>query len=331
MKRNNTLVWLIPLVILLLLIPFVVPSSLSVAGAEAADRDWDPAELPVYAPVELENPAPAPIPLDQPTLYAPHADAFLPDEAGYVDSTISVRVESHTYGKTNVIFTWIQIADATQLRTATYKPFPSKKTAKASVIARQEKAVIAMNGDWFMAEEKLKRGVVYRNGVCYREKDCGVYDALIIDNAGDFHIIRHAAAEEVKAYEGNIMHSFVFGPALVMDGELVNIDRSDSQDDWVIRHNEGWHGAQRSVLCQMGPLSYLIITTDGPEQTKGGGFSIAQIAQLAYDMGALQAYNMDGGSSAWLVLGGERINTRKTKNFRLVGDIVYFVTAEPEN
>ena len=336
MKRS--FLWIIPLAVFLLLLLVLVPNAMPVAEAEDLIKWYELEDLPVYQPVTLENPSPKPVPLGSSTPYAPHAEGFLPDDTGYVDSTISVRVEERHFegvrdGKkveTNIQFTWIQIADPTQLRTATYRPYPSKSTAKASKIAQANQSVLAISGDWFMSEEKLKRGVVYRNGTQYREKDCGVYDALIIDMQGDFHILRHAKVEDFAPYSGTIMHSFVFGPALVIDGELVKIDRNDDRDDWVIRHNEGWHGAQRNVLCQMGELSYLVITSDGPEQNPPhGGFSIQEIARLAYDMGAIQAFNLDGGSSAWLVLGDKRINTRNTKNFRQVGDIIYFVTAEP--
>ena len=50
---------------------------------------------------------------------------------------------------------------------------------------------------------------------------------------------------------------------------------------------------------------------------------------LTYALGAKQAFNLDGGSSTWLVLNDERINTMNTKNFRIVQDILYFATAEP--
>ena len=81
----------------------------------------------------------------------------------------------------------------------------------------------------------------------------------------------------------------------------------------------------------MGPLSYLVITAEGPEQSEGGGFSTDQMARLAYDMGAQQAFNLDGGTSACLVLGGERLNALGNggKSNRAVGDMVYFVTLEP--
>ena len=37
MKKNRPLLWLVPLIVLLLLVPFIVPSALPYAGAESTD------------------------------------------------------------------------------------------------------------------------------------------------------------------------------------------------------------------------------------------------------------------------------------------------------
>ena len=324
--QKKDLKWLIPLTLLLLCLPLLVPS----AVAEELP-DWlKEADLPVYEPVELENPDAEPLPLGDKAVYKPRADGFLPDNAGYLDSTLSVRIESRVIKDTRMQFTWIRIADPSQMRCAPYRSFTSDSRAKATMISRKvQGAVVAINGDWPASKEKRKHGLVVRNGDLIRTKDCERYDSLSIDMAGDFHIIRHAAEADYAAYEGNILHSFVFGPALVIDGEKVTVDRKKKMEDAMIRHCEGWHGAQRNVLCQMGPLSYLIITSEGPEQKKGTGLSIDEMSWLTYAIGAKQAFNLDGGSSTWLVLNDERINTMKTKNFRIVQDILYFATAEP--
>ena len=109
MKKKHTLVWLVPLILLLLLIPFLVPSALPYAGAE---------ELPVFTDVELANPAPEPVSLEpnpkyknsMVSRYAPHKDAFTNDPLGYQDGTICVKIEKRTVvngigGKTIVYFT----------------------------------------------------------------------------------------------------------------------------------------------------------------------------------------------------------------------------------
>ena len=106
MKKQRVLLWLIPLVILMLLIPFIVPSALPYAGAESAD-------LPAYAPVELANPHPDPLPMPDPKGkkdpygYAAHEDGFIYDEATkaaweYRDGTVYVKIDVRTIGKTKV-------------------------------------------------------------------------------------------------------------------------------------------------------------------------------------------------------------------------------------
>ena len=42
-----------------------------------------------------------------------------------------------------------------------------------------------------------------------------------------------------------------------------------------------------------------------------------------------QAFNLDGGSSATVVLNNEKINSLSTGKVRSIGDIVYFITAVP--
>ena len=99
MEKRRTLFWLIPLILLLVLIPFVVPSALPAAGAEGLD-------LPAYTPVELANPDPAPIDLAaQVVPFAPHAEGFLENNTGYVDSTIAVRIDERVIDGTKVLFT----------------------------------------------------------------------------------------------------------------------------------------------------------------------------------------------------------------------------------
>ncbi|MBR6954572.1 MAG: phosphodiester glycosidase family protein [Clostridia bacterium] len=312
--------------------PAEVPADTAPASFDdGVPRCYTPADLPVYEPVYLENLTPEPLPLDGKTPYAPHPGAFLPDNGGYVDSTLSVKIDTRTLGKTKVLFAWVTIADPSQLRTTTYRPFPSKAIGLVDAMAKRERAVLALNADWFMSEEKVTRGVIYRNGKLLREKDFGVYDALVIDDAGDLHIVRHAAVEDLAPWEGHILQSFVFGPGLVIDGELVQVYEDNELDRWAIRHSGGNKATQRCVLCQMDTLSYLVIVSEGPEQVSGAGFKINEMAQLAYDMGAVQAFNLDGGSSAWLVLGEKRVNTRdRNHKKRLVGDMLYFVTAEPD-
>ena len=334
MKKHSPLIWLLPLVLLLTLLPFLVPSSLPIAGAEGEE-----VTVPAYEPVTLNNPNPEPVRLNENgvPVYQPHPGAVQTDPPGYLDGTISVRTEERLLknkdGKnTKVLFTYVQIADPSQLRTAFVRPYPSQSEMFGDRLADREHAVLAINGDWVVGR---REGVVWRNGVMLREAsylNSKGYDALIIDTDGDFHILIHPELEELEAFEGRIMHSFVFGPALVVNGEPQVYDNNDYGSGAGMGLPKL---TQRQVFCQLDHLSYLIISTEGPEQTAGGGFTASEVAQIACDCGAQQAYNLDGGASTWTILAqGEdakptRINNIKGKR-RPITDIIYFVTAEPD-
>lgn len=332
--KNKTLAWLLPLILLLLLLPFVVPGAVVSADAEGNDF-YTPEDLPVFEPVLLENQHPEPLAMGDVAPFAPKAENFAPENGGYLDSTLYIQIEVRTLRNTKVFFTFVQIADPTQLRTAMAGPYPSTRSDKGPKVAKGKNTVVAVNGDWFSNKDNKGRGTIYRNGELIRTKAAGLYDSLIIDTAGDFHIIPHAEPEDFAPYEGRILHSFCFPSALIIDGELLTFDKKDKTTDQVFtHHNGGWKRAQRNVFCQLDTLTYLIITSEGPDQSKGGGLTIPEVAQLALDMGARQAFNLDGGSSAILMLNGQRLNClrkggKPPVNDRSVGDLIYFATAEP--
>lgn len=320
MKNRHPLVWLIPLIVLLMLVPFIVPSALPYAGAEAVD-------LPAYAPVELEKLEPGTLPMPSPrgadpNAYKPHEDGFvMDDETGvpweYRDETIYVKIETRTIERTKVCFTWVQISDPNQLRTHCTGTESNPMTE-----AKKAGALLAITGDSYSLH---KDGIIYRNTELMRpERSFNHSDALLIDTEGRFHIFRRPADDAFAPYVGNILHSFLFGPALVIDGELQNFE------DTRYGLNVGMLKlTQRQALCEMGPLSYLILTTEGPNESRGGGFTIPQLAKLAYDMGAKNAYNLDGGNTVALILNGVKMNRFGKGGYRPITDLIYFVTAKP--
>lgn len=293
---------------------FLIPSSVPFAGAEEA--------IPEYEPVKLAATSVEPLEMGEIAPYAPLKSGFLKNKGGYLDDTISVQIKTTRAYDTKVFLTYVQIADPTQLRTApaqanTFNPdkYRSKKIVNADIIAKRCKAVLAINGDYFIDR---KEGCIVRNGVRLRSADFGVFDCLIIDTNGDFHILKTPTEAEFDAFEGEVMHSFSFGPGLVIDGE--------AQTDY----NAGTMGgtskkAQRQVICQMDKLSYLIVTTHGPEQSGSEGMSLKQLQAFLMELGVQQAYNLDGGSSTWLVLNNDKINH---KSKRGIADIIYFATAQ---
>ena len=340
MKKRSPLAWLIPLILLLLLIPFIVPSALP--GAYAAKKikmeDLSTVDLPEYEPVELANPEPGTVPTEEidwgkrgakreKVLFKPHWKGLITNEngknRGYLDGTISVKIEERVIKNTKVFFTWVKIADPSQFRAQFANPYPGTAEADADRLAGRENAVLTINGD---SCAHIKAGTVIRNGVEYRRVDAKRYQQLVVDKSGDFHILENPTAEDLDAYAGNILHSFIFGPALVIDGVKQEIgEQRDYGSGITFKKN-----AQRQVLCQIEPLSYLIVTTEGPEQSEGGGFTLYEMTDLVFEMGVQTAYNLDGGCTTWLVLENERINNPQRRSARGITDILYFVTAEED-
>ena len=333
---GKTMIRILAVVVLLAMLAVLVPSATPLAIGEAA------VEYPAYSPVELTAEV-APIPYAEDTPYAPHADGFVafdpavpyapqtekyyPAYSGYQDESLSVRVE-YTYAyDTTIQLTWVQIAHPSQLRAATCRPYPSKSVAYASVIAERVNAVLAINGDWFMHR---KEGYITRNGEApYRQyfgRNIELFDVLIIDENSDFHIIRSYSEEKINDFLNNsghqIIYSYTFGPALVVDGVR--------NTEYLMNECAPERQTQRIAVCQMAPLSYLIIATEGPENKGSKGLTLEQFSQFCLDMGVQQAYNLDGGSSSSVILGNKKINSLSTGKKRTVGDILYFVTGLPE-
>ena len=260
---GKTILRAVALVVMLALLALMVPTFTPLAVAEEFT------EYPVYEPVTLPLTDVPTIDYQADTPYAPHADAYLPDETGYLDDSLSIRIEEFRAYDTTCLAAWIQVASPTQLRAELNKPYPSKSTAKASVIAKRVNAVLAINGDYFVYHNQ---GFIVRNGEVLREKFNEDYDTLIIDDKGDFTIIPSTTEEEIRAFTGNIVQAFTFGPGLVIDGVKTT--------EFPLKANTPNKETQRIAIAQMGPLSYLVVTTEGPENPGSTGLTLPEFAQV---------------------------------------------------
>jgi len=267
------------------------------------------------------------LPLSGPAPYAPVMSALSEDGMSYDDGTMTVRIETDRAYDTNIYYVYVTITDPSQLRTATAAGAKSKKRKPVTVMAQENNAVLAINGDFYSYHSE---GIVYRSGEMVRMNPRSGRDALIIDENGDFNPIalpkgsKHAAMKTAfENFEGEIREAFTFGPALIIDGVVQEFDyRKKTSCGYPTP-------AQRLAVCQIDALSYLIIATEGPEQEGQAGLNVPQLTELCAAKGVKHAYNLDGGSSVTIVLCGNRINAPETKN-RDVGDIIYFATLRNE-
>jgi len=261
------------------------------------------------------------IPLEEKTGLVPQPDGYLSDWE-YQDPSISVKIEKGRIYETNYLVARVKLANASQIRSTMAGNYYNDHTIGGVTMGKRTNSVLAINGDYF--SERNGVGLVIRQGKEYRNKCNGYYDILIIDDKGDLHILPHATKEDVAAFEGTPINTYTFGPALVLDGV--------KQTGFVDMDNAALKEAQRMCLAQVGPLEYLCIASEGPEDPGSVGLTMEQFSELVASFEGVQtAYNLDGGSSTTMVFKRDKINSPNNPKRRHICDMIYFASAyQPE-
>ena len=287
-----------------------LPRVLGVRAAGAVFSDILPAAN--IAPLENDLFAPGSTPI---------AENFT--ENGYRDDSIIVEMEKQRMFDSDVYIAYVKIATPSQIRTAVAgKKLGASSTNHTSKISTNYNGIVAMNGDYYT---KTKAGYIVRMGKSYREKTSKNMDLLLIDEMGDFHILPHghdAQKEAIAVFqsEHEIVNGFFFGPALVIDGEKQEIPK-----DYQFDPNQK---NPRAGIAQLGALTYAMVVVNGRTEASEG-VTMAEFASVMEEIGAQQAYNLDGGNSATLAFNGEVYND-KPQAERSVTDIIYFASATGE-
>ena len=273
-----------------------------------------------------------PLPVDLTCGNDPDKDKYFTDGTGYQDESIYVKIYQDRDFDTNILYVHIKVAHPSQVRTAPANTFKHKGNQLASTIASRYNAVIAINGDYFQFNSER---FIVRQSKLVRNRPTGE-DLLLIDSEGDFHAVHQAKKPEITAIRDSIeasgrsiYNAFSFGPILVENDEIVFPADTNYFNTAALKK------AQRAIIAQLGPLEYLIVSTEGPEDPGSEGLQLNQAAE--YTLKAVKylgkpclvAYNLDGGSSNSLILNNQKVNSPKNPKKRPVSDIIYFATLVP--
>lgn len=268
--------------------------------------------------------------------------AVKPQESGYLsdweyeDPSISVKIATGRIHDTNYMYAYVKLANGTQIRSTMSGSYYSPSTIGGPSMAKRVNAVFAINGDYFSSRNGV--GYVARMGKEYRNRCNGEYDVLVIDNLGDLHIVKIPKKADMAAFiaqleaEGkSVVNGYTFGPGFVIDG-VVQTDFMDHMDAGAIKAIAANRSAQRMCIAQIGPLEYLCICSEGPEDPGSTGLTLPQFAELVTSFeGIINAYNLDGGSSTHMIFKNDKINSPKNPKRRPLNDIIYFCSAyQPE-
>lgn len=237
-----------------------------------------------------------------------------PDEVSEDD--IIITLNEYRENDTTIYVADVKISSAQYLKTAfANNAYGKNVTAKTSDMALDNNALLAINGDYYGAQEK---GYVIRNGVLYRSTKKGNQEDLVIYKDGSFEIINEEDISAQTLLENGAMHVLSFGPALVMDKEI-----SVTEDEEV---GKAKASNPRTAIGIVDELHYVFVVSDGRTE-ESEGLSLHELAEFMKKFDVKTAYNLDGGGSSTLVYKGEVINkptsSGKTIKERGVSDIVY--------
>ena len=242
--------------------------------------------------------------------------AVILTDTSYLDENISITITEHRQKDTTVYVADVRLTSADYLKTAfASNAYGKNVTAKTSEIAKNNNAILAINGDYYGAQET---GYVLRNGILYRDAPKKDREALVIYQDGSFEIISEEATTAECLKMNGAYQVLSFGPALVNDGDI-----SVTKGQEV---GKAMASNPRTAIGIVDDLHYVFVVSDG-RTSDSKGLSLYELAEFMQSLDVKKAYNLDGGGSSTMVFNGRVINNPTTNGKsvreRSVSDIVY--------
>ena len=236
------------------------------------------------------------------------------DENSYGDDNVSITLTEYEEYGTTIYVADVTLSSAEYLKSAFANGTYGKNvTETTSSIAEANGAILAVNGDYYGAQEK---GYVIRNGIVYRSTARGA-DVLCIYADGTMEVVndRDYTAEELV--ENGVWQAFSFGPGLVENG-VISVDENDEV-------GRAKASNPRTAIGLIDADHFVFVVSDG-RTDESEGLSLYELAEFMQSLGVKEAYNLDGGGSSTMYFNGEVINN-PTSNGKIkereVSDIVY--------
>lgn len=237
-------------------------------------------------------------------------------ETSYEDGEISITLTEYREEDTSIYVADIVLSSPEYLKTAfAQNSYGKNVTEKTSEIAEGVNAILAVNGDYYGAQEK---GYVLRNGTLYRSEAEEGQEDLVIYEDGSFEIISEETITAEELLEQGAQELLSFGPALIENGTI-----AVTEEDEV---GKAMASNPRTAIGILDDLHYVFVVSDG-RTDESEGLSLLELAEFMDGLGVKTAYNLDGGGSSTMYFNGEVMNTPTTNGRsikeRSVSDIVY--------
>ena len=240
----------------------------------------------------------------------------------YCDETILVIAWKEAINNSACSFVEVKIAHGSQLRRAlSDNTYGSSVYMYPTQMAQNANAVVAINGDFY---GHRSCGITIYQRQLYRFNPRSLENCFFTAS-GDMiftHVGELNTEDDVKKFvqDNDITFSVSFGPILVENGE--------KKATYTYLVGEVDIQYSRAAIGQVDKLHYLLMSINEEGRYKNR-VTINQAADLIYAKGVPNAYALDGGQTATIVMNGETFNRPDWGNERIMTDIIYFATAIP--
>ena len=171
----------------------------------------------------------------------------------YEDDNIKIALIDYRENDTDIHMADVKVSSSEYLKTAfAQSSYGRNVTEKTSDIAESVNAILAINGDYYGAQES---GYVIRNGVIYRETAKSGNEDLVIYGDGSFEIIDEDDITAEELLEKGAQNVLAFGPALVEDGSV-----SVTEDEEV---GKAMASNPRTAIGIIDENHYVFVVADG--------------------------------------------------------------------
>ncbi len=167
---------------------------------------------------------------------------------------------------------------------------------KPYILARRDRAVLAITGDNLVNAGTRNKGVLIRKGRLYFNGTKNQATMALTDDMA-IRIYPKGTRAEIVVQDG-IQDSYGFGPILVENSQI----HPDTRTNHLKKLNP------RCGIGMVEPGHLVAIVVDGRQAGYSIGVSLEDYAKLFLEEGCTVAFNMDGGVSAGMVFMGEHIN-----------------------
>ena len=194
----------------------------------------------------------------------------------------------------------VAIYDPSRVSLATTN-YLGKRGEAITTVAKRENAIVAINAGGFYDPDwnsngALPHGTVIKNGEIVSDyEDARMGGGFVGFTKDDKLVLGKMSAEE--ALDMGIRDAVEFGPFLIVNGKSS-----------FVKGNGGWGIAPRTAIGQREDGIVLFLVING-RLASSIGADMGDLTEIMENYGAVNAANMDGGSSSALVINNEIINT----------------------